>query len=216
MLDKLKIVVLISGRGSNLSNLINNQEHYKIVAVISNNPEAKGLQYANDASIPTYSFKRADYESLKKFKSAIREKVISIKPDFVVLAGFMQIIEKEFIAAFPARIINIHPSLLPKFPGLDTHKQALDNKATEHGCTVHLVDEGVDTGKIIAHARLEINQNETEESLAKRVLDLEHQIFPWVLNQIGLKNINIVSNLKVTFNDKARLSAKERFFNIEM
>jgi folate-dependent phosphoribosylglycinamide formyltransferase PurN len=122
----------------------------------------------------------------------------------------------EFIAAFPARIINIHPSLLPKFPGLDTHKQALDNKATEHGCTVHLVDEGVDTGKIIAHARLEINQNETEESLAKRVLDLEHQIFPWVLNQIGLKNINIVSNLKVTFNDKARLSAKERFFNIEM
>ncbi len=189
-----KVIILISGRGSNLSSLINAAKHYKIAAVISNNIHAPGLKIAQTAGIETTAFDRSE-SSFITHKKAIYNKVEKLSPNLIVLAGFMQILEKEFVERFTGRIVNIHPSLLPQFKGLNTHKRALDlyhqsgGVQSRHGCTVHYVHYEVDTGPIIAQSDCEIQPNDTVNTLAQRVLLQEHQLFPWVVNEIANQNI---------------------------
>ncbi|MDZ4786203.1 MAG: phosphoribosylglycinamide formyltransferase [bacterium] len=189
--DKAKIVVLISGRGSNLESLYKNAINYKIVGVISNNLESQGLVFARKNQIEAVYSKREDFLSLKELKEDIYKKVLSFSPDFILLAGFMQIIEKSFVEQVYGKLINIHPSILPSFPGLHTHEQALKAGVAEHGCTVHFVDSGVDTGPVIAQVKVEVLPNDIEASLSQRVLDKEHIIYPWVTNKLALGEITL-------------------------
>lgn len=186
-----RIVVLISGRGTNLKSLIAEAQHYRIVRVISNKGDAPGLAIARESEIPTAIHPRSDFTSLDAQKEAILAACRQESPDLVVLAGFMQIIPPEFLAAFPRRVINIHPALLPKFVGLDTHARALAAGETEHGCTVHLVDNGVDTGEILAQAKIPIVPGETAEALGARVLEREHMLYPWAINAIARGDVNL-------------------------
>ena len=191
MKTKLRVITLISGRGSNLQSLIEHAKNYEIIAVLSNKPAAPGLHFARQANISCHTFERKEFESVQSLKRCMLESALKLAPDVITLAGFMLLVEPEFIAAFPGRILNIHPSLLPKFPGLDTHARAVAAKEREHGCSVHVVDSGVDTGPLIAQAKLQILPGEDEETLAARVLKLEHRIYPWVLNQVALGEIKL-------------------------
>lgn len=182
---EFRVVVLISGRGSNLEQLILKAVDYKVVGIVSNKAEAGGLRYAKVHDIPAFVIERSQFESLSDQKRAILQKVLELKPDLVALAGFMQIIDPEFIDALSGRVINIHPSLLPKFPGLNTHSRALQASESRHGCTVHFVDKGIDTGKIIAQAEVAVLEDDTEETLAARVLEQEHQLYPKIVNQLA-------------------------------
>jgi len=206
MQSDFNIAVLISGRGSNLKSLIDNARDCKIKAVISNNPEAGGLEYAKDAGIYNRALKREDYPSLKAQKQAILEEVQSHSPQLVCLAGFMLVLQPEFVAAFPSRIINIHPALLPSHPGLDTHKRVLEAGDKYHGCSVHVVDCGVDTGPVLAQAKVEVLSSDTPDTLAHRVLSFEHQIYPWVVNSIAAGKIRIEGGGPV-FSPEARREA---------
>lgn len=200
-----EVVVLISGRGSNLQSLIANAENYQISKVISNNPNAPGLQYAHDAEIETFALSPTNAISLITHKQALYAEIKKKPPDLIVLAGFMQILEKDFVEQNQGKIVNVHPSLLPEFRGLDTHQRALaryhqsENKQSRHGCTVHFVEFDVDTGPIIAQAVCPIEPSDTEDSLAARVLQQEHRLFPWVVNEIAKQNICYKSG-KVVFN----------------
>ncbi len=213
MAAKLKVISLISGRGSNLKSLLDNAQDFEIIGVISNNPDAKGLEFAKERGIYSKAFDRKNFPSLKALKGAVLEEAKRLAPDLVTLAGFMQVLEPEFIAAFPGRIINIHPSLLPKFPGLDTHMRALEAKEKTHGCTVHVVDAGVDTGPIIAQAIVEVKPNDNEESLSARVLEQEHRIYAWVLNNIAKGEISISAG-GVSHSEKSKYEAKNLGFKI--
>lgn len=209
-----RIIVLISGRGSNLKSLIAHQESFSIAGVLSNKPEAAGLAIARAAGVPCYPFNRADYPDLAAMKSTILRQAQALNPDLLVLAGFMQILESEFINAFPGKIINIHPSLLPAFPGIDTHARAIAAKEKIHGCTVHVVDAGVDTGPIIAQASCECREGEEVDALAARVLSLEHRLLPWVVTNIARGNITIGKDGIVTFSPLAREEASMKNFSI--
>ncbi len=208
-----RIVVLISGRGTNLKSLIDGAQHYGIVRVISNKEDAPGLAVATQAGIPNTAYPRSRFSSLDAQKEAILDGTVHESPDLVVLAGFMQIIPPEFITAFPRRIINIHPALLPKFVGLDTHARALAAKETEHGCTVHLVDIGVDTGEILAQARLPIVPGDDAASLGARVLEHEHALYPWVVNTIARGDINL-NPTPAIFSSAAEQQGRARGFTL--
>ena len=214
-----RVVVLISGRGSNLRSLIAAAKSYKIVAVISNNANAPGLDFADTAGIETAAFDRNDAPSLNDHKKAIYRKVEEISPDLIVLAGFMQILEERFVEQFVGKIVNIHPSLLPQFRGLNTHKRALDlyhqsdGAQSRHGCTVHYVHNEVDTGPIIAQSACTIQSTDTEDTLSQRVLNQEHQLFPWVVNEIAIQNI-CYRNGKVEIATNTRGLGASRGFNL--
>ncbi len=187
--QKLKIVVLISGRGSNMENLAKHSENFSIIGVISNNTNAAGLEIASGLGLKVTAIPKTT--TLKAQKGAIYECVRSLQPDLIVLAGFMQILEPEFVSEFLGRIINIHPSLLPKYPGLHTHQRAIDAGDTSHGCSVHIVDSGIDTGPVIAQAAVAVETHDTADSLQKKVLEQEHKIYPWVINAISAGEIKI-------------------------
>jgi len=191
----LRVAVLISGRGSNLRNVIVHQNGYQVSAILSNTSSAPGLSFGAEFGIPTYAFDRAAFGAVKLVKSAIRQKLIELNPDLILLAGYMLIVEPELIALFPGRILNIHPALLPKFPGLDTHARALAANEREHGCTVHLVAPVVDAGPIIAQARVAVEPNDTPESLAAKVLLKEHALYPWVVQAIAAGGISLASGV---------------------
>lgn len=214
MHDDFTIVVLISGRGSNLKSIIDNASHYRVKMVISNNPEASGLQHAREAGIPGMSLNRADFSSLREFKLAILKEVQAQSPSLVALAGFMQVLPPEFIEAFPGRIVNIHPALLPAYPGLDTHKRALEAGEKVHGCTVHLVDCGVDSGPIIAQAAVEVLPQDNEHTLAARVLGFEHRLYPWVINSIASGNLRL-SAAGVSFSPECLQEASALGFRLK-
>ncbi len=202
-----QIIVLISGRGSNLQSLIQQARHYKISTVISNKSSAGGIEIANKAGIET-----AHFERKTKGDSSHREKIYqvinTINPDFVVLAGFMEIIDAQFVKQWEGRIINIHPSLLPEFRGLNTHGRALqrfnesNGQNCQHGCSVHYVDVAVDAGPVIAQATCAIQAGDNEEQLANRVLEKEHQLFPWVMNNVASNNIKY-SEAAIHFSEQA-------------
>ena len=212
--NKLSVVCFISGRGSNLNALISSAEHYEILSVISNKPSAAGLTLAQEASIPTHAVSRKSASSLLEQKNQLYSIAKNYKPDLILLAGYMQIIEVDFIAEFANKIINIHPSLLPAFPGLDTHKRALSKNAIMHGCSVHVVEAEVDSGPIIAQAECSIAPEETEETLAAKVLKHEHQLYPWVINNIALGEITIKSSGAIQYSKKVLQEASNKRFKL--
>ena len=182
MTDLLKLGVLISGNGSNLQSIIDHIENGSLKAVIkivvSNNPDAYGLTRAKKHSIPFAVLKNSDYKNKEDFDAALVKMLKENGVDLVILAGFMRIITPAFLKTFPGRIMNIHPALLPSFPGLHGQKQAVDYGVKFSGCTVHFVDEGVDTGPIIIQSVVQVFDNDTEETLAERILKEEHKIYP--------------------------------------
>lgn len=179
MVNKIRSCVFISGSGSNLRSLIKSSRDYnfpiKIKLIISNNPNAKGLRFAKQYSIP-YKFFSSDNKEKFERNSLFEIKKRKIK--FLCLAGFMKILSKNFIKAFGYKIINIHPSLLPKYKGLNTHKRVLKSKEKYSGCTVHLVTPQLDSGKIILQKKTLIDINETEKSLKTKILRQEHKLYP--------------------------------------
>lgn len=211
MTRDFRVAVLISGRGSNLGSLIRNAAQFTISRVFSDNPSAGGLKLAEDAGIPSLAFSKADFENGTALKDAIMRAVEEEKADLVALAGFMRVVPEWFVNAHFGRVVNIHPALLPKFAGLHTHERALEAGETTHGCSVHFVDAGVDTGPIIAQGSCEVMPGDDADTLAARVLKIEHVIYPWVVNNIAAGNISIHSG-KLEFADVCAREASELGF----
>ena len=172
------VVVLISGRGSNLEAIINAKLPVKFTAVISNDPQAKGLEIAKQRGISTLALNHRNYATREAFDAELASRIENFRPDLIVLAGFMRILGDAFVSRFENRIMNIHPSLLPAFPGLDTHARALAAGVKIHGCTVHFVTPQLDHGPIIIQAAVPVLPGDTEQALAARVLEQEHRIYP--------------------------------------
>ncbi|QJR14022.1 phosphoribosylglycinamide formyltransferase [Usitatibacter palustris] len=171
-------VILISGRGSNMQSLVEAGTGLQVRAVISNRPEAKGLEWAAAKGIPTLAIDHKAHASRESFDAALGEAIAAHEPDWILLAGFMRILTPEFIQRFAQRIVNIHPSLLPAFPGLHTHRRAIEEGVKVHGATVHFVTEALDHGPIIIQAAVPVLPSDTEATLAARVLEQEHRIYP--------------------------------------
>ncbi len=180
-----RIVVLISGRGSNMRALFEAKLPATIAAVISNNPSAPGLDYARRHNAETRVVNHRDFPDRSSFDAALATEVASFAPDLVILAGFMRILTETFVTRFAGRMLNIHPSLLPAFTGVNTHKRALDEGVRFHGCTVHFVTAALDHGPIVIQAAVPVLPGDDEATLAARVLEQEHRIFPtavrWLL-----------------------------------
>ncbi len=179
------LVVLLSGHGSNLQAIIEacakGQLLATVVAVISDNPKAYGLKRAQTANIPTICLNSKDYNNSVEYELALQETIDQHHPDLVVLAGFMRVLGKAFVQHYRWRMVNIHPSLLPKYRGLHTHARALAAQESHHGTTIHFVTEELDGGPIIAQTICEISADDTEDSLMNKVKNLEHQILPYIL-----------------------------------
>ncbi|PKO48920.1 MAG: phosphoribosylglycinamide formyltransferase [Betaproteobacteria bacterium HGW-Betaproteobacteria-4] len=177
-----KIVILISGRGSNMEALIAARDAgnlpVNIAAVISNRPDAAGLETAARASIPTHFINHKAFAGREDFDSRLAQCIDEFEPDLVVLAGFMRILSDGFVRHYEGRLINIHPSLLPSFPGLHTHQRALEEGVRIHGCTVHFVTPALDHGPVIIQAAVPVLNGDDEASLAARVLRQEHLVYP--------------------------------------
>jgi phosphoribosylglycinamide formyltransferase-1 len=181
------IVILISGRGSNMESVVRaaqaEQWPARIAAVISNKADAGGLAFAQSQGIPTTVVPSKDFESREAFDAALQQVIDGFAPDLVVLAGFMRILSAPFVAHYAGRMLNIHPSLLPDFPGLHTHRQALAAGVPRHGASVHVVTAELDHGPVLAQAEVDVLPGDTETTLAARVLAQEHLLYPRVVRQ---------------------------------
>ena len=173
-----RIVILISGRGSNLQSILDAKLDVQIAAVISNNAAARGIDIARSAGVDTAVIDHRSFPDRASFEAVLADKVDSYRPDLLVLAGFMRILTEGFIKRFRNRIMNIHPSLLPAFPGVDTHRRALQEGVRIHGCTVHFVTPDLDHGPIVVQAAVPVLPGDDEDRLAARVLEQEHRIYP--------------------------------------
>ena len=176
------VVVLLSGTGSNLQALIDSMRTgdspVRIAAVISNRSDAYGLQRARDAGIDTRSLDHKAFEGREAFDSALIELIDAFNPKLVVLAGFMRILSADFVRHYEGRLLNIHPSLLPKYKGMHTHQRALDAGDSEHGCSVHFVTEELDGGPLVVQAVVPVESADSAQTLAQRVHTQEHRIYP--------------------------------------
>lgn len=185
---EFRIVVLASGRGTNLQAIIDASESGrllgKVVALVSDSPDAVALERARRHGIPQVVVDRKSYASKNEFDLGLLEAVRRLSPDLVVLAGFMRLLGRSFLERFPGKVINIHPSLLPAFKGLQAQKQALDYGVKYAGCTVHFVDEGVDTGPIIGQRAVPVLPDDTEDTLAARILVEEHSLLVECINAV--------------------------------
>jgi len=183
---RLPIVVLISGSGSNLQAIIdaieNGSLHADIRAVISNRSDAHGLDRARQHGIPTAVINHKDYGDRTAFDLALQQCIDQYQPELVVLAGFMRILTTAFVDHYSGRMINIHPSLLPAYTGLNTHQRAIEAGDREHGVSVHFVTNELDGGPVISQARISIRSDDTADTLAQRVLQQEHHIYPQTLS----------------------------------
>jgi len=197
------IVILISGRGSNMQAIIRAAAEEKwpvrIAAVISNRPLASGLQVAAEAGIPVVVVDHQEYANRDAFDAALSVAIDQFAPDLVLLAGFLRILTTEFVEHYRGRMLNIHPSLLPSFPGLATHRQALSAGVKVHGATVHFVTPDLDHGPIVAQAQVPVLDDDTEASLAARVLEQEHIIYPravrhFIEGRLRLENGRVVQD----------------------
>jgi phosphoribosylglycinamide formyltransferase-1 len=172
------VVILISGRGSNMRSIVEAGTGLEVKAVISNRPAAPGLDWARSQGIPAIALDHKAHPTREDFDARLAAEIDRLAPDFVLLAGFMRILTPDFIARYPRRILNIHPSLLPSFPGLHTHRRALEAGVKLHGCTVHVVTPALDNGPIVVQAAVPVMRGDTEGTLAERVLAAEHRIYP--------------------------------------
>ena len=199
-----RIAILISGRGSNMVSIIeacdSNFLKANVCLVISNNPNAEGLLAAKDAGLPTKCIDHRNYDNRELFDSAVLAVLNKAKTEFVLLAGFMRILTPIIIDPFLGRLINIHPSLLPKYPGLNTHQRAIDAGDKEAGATVHFVTRELDNGPAIAQTRVPILPTDTAETLAKKILEKEHQIYPLGAQLLIEKKIALQGNKAIMNN----------------
>ena len=190
-----KIAVLISGNGSNLEAIINackdNIINGSVDIVISNNPDAYGLQRAKNHSLDYKIIDNNKFVTREDFDQALVEELKYSNPDLIVLAGFMRILTPVVIEAFKNKIINIHPSLLPKYPGLDTHNSVIKNGDLKHGVTIHFVNEVLDGGQIIAQGELSVDPNETEKQLKRRIHSIEHILLPKIVSKFADGSIDV-------------------------
>jgi phosphoribosylglycinamide formyltransferase-1 len=208
-----RIVILISGRGSNMQAIVNaaRAEEWpaRIAAVISNRPEAEGLRFASDNGIPTEVIPSRQYATREDFDADLRAAIDQFAPDLVVLAGFMRILTPDFVAHYQGRMLNIHPSLLPEFPGLHTHRRALEAGVALHGATVHFVTAALDHGPAVAQAVVPVLPGDTEDTLAARVLEQEHRLYPQAVRAF-LDDTYRMEHDRVVFADAASpLNRKE-------
>ena len=203
----LKLAILISGRGSNMRAILRaiKKQNIPIVptVVISNKPSARGLRIARELDVKTEiveseGFQGSRWEYDQKIIGVLNKYGVMPKNSLICLAGFMRILSPEFIKKFKNRILNIHPSILPAFPGLDAQRQAIESGVSHSGCTVHFVDEGVDTGPIIVQETVKIKNDDTEETLSKRILTKEHKAYVKAVKLIAEKKINVTGR-KVKF-----------------
>lgn len=208
----LPVVVLISGRGSNLQAIIEAAARgecpIEIRAVISNRPDAAGLQHAALSGIRTLVIDHACYSSRESFDLALMTTIDTFEPALVVLAGFMRILTPDFVRHYHGRMLNIHPSLLPDFPGLKTHARALEAGCKEHGATVHFVTEETDGGPAVAQVRMPIQDNDDVASLAARVLTGEHRLYPLVIRWFAEGRLSL-DNSHVLYDGKALQSPRQ-------
>ncbi|WP_261857845.1 phosphoribosylglycinamide formyltransferase [Photobacterium sanguinicancri] len=186
------IVVLISGNGSNLQAILDACENSiianaKVAAVLSNKADAYGLERARQANVDALHVSAANFSDRETFDKAMIEKIDAYQPDLIILAGFMRILSGDFVRHYQGKMINIHPSLLPKYPGLHTHQRALDAGDTEHGTSVHFVTEELDGGPVILQAKVPIFADDTVDNIFSRVQEQEHRIYPlvahWFINE---------------------------------
>ncbi len=190
-------VILISGRGSNMQALVEAAPGLDFRAVVSNRPAAAGLAWAGERGIATRVVDHKAHATREAFDAALANAVDEFAPDYLFLAGFMRILTAGFIDRYPRRILNIHPSLLPSFPGLDTHRRALEAGVKLHGATVHFVTPALDHGPILVQAAVPVLESDTEETLAARVLAQEHRIYPqaarWLAEgRVGFSGADVV------------------------
>src|SRR5687768_9972574 len=172
------LVILISGRGSNMQALIEAKLPVRVAAVVSSKPNAPGLEIAKMHGCETIVVDQRSYPERAAFDAALMETIDAYQPDLIALAGFMRILGDDFVNHYQGRLLNVHPSLLPAFPGLNPHRQALKEGVKIHGCTVHFVTAQMDCGPIIIQAAVQVRPDDTEETLAARVLQQEHRIYP--------------------------------------
>ena len=196
-----RVAVLISGRGSNLQSLIDavhqGQLAVSLACVISNDPQAAGLARARRAGVPAEIVDHRAYASREDFAAALAARVDGYDTDLVILAGFMRILTAGFVERYHGRLVNIHPSLLPRLPGLQTHERALEAGLAEHGASVHFVTGELDGGPIIAQARVRIGTGDGPESLAARVLEREHVLLPRVVGWLASGRVQLVDGAVV-------------------
>lgn len=197
----LRVAVLVSGSGSNLQVLIDAMQAgmlpIKIVGVISNRDDAYAVTRANDASIPVTILSHVangKRMGIKTFEHHASDQLQAWQPDLIVLAGFMRVLSSSFINSSPAPMINLHPSLLPAYKGLDTHKRAIRAGERHHGCSIHVVTAELDAGAVLTQAVLEVNQKDTAEGLQKRVQKLEHQLLPWTVLLLAKEVLSLNSD----------------------
>ncbi|CRL63189.1 phosphoribosylglycinamide formyltransferase [Proteus penneri] len=192
------IVVLISGNGSNLQAIIDacraNKITGNVVAVLSNKADAYGLERAKLADIPAYFVDPTLYNDRADYDKALIEKIDAYQPDIVVLAGFMRILSPDFVTHYQHKLLNIHPSLLPKYPGLHTHRQVLANKDSFHGVTVHFVTEELDGGPMIIQVRIPVLADDTEQSLQTRIQAEEYRIYPLAIGWLADERLKMQNN----------------------
>ncbi|MGH6950269.1 MAG: phosphoribosylglycinamide formyltransferase [Vitreimonas sp.] len=186
-MTRKRVAVLISGRGSNLQALMDaRQDAYETVLVVSNVPDASGLERARAASVEAIALDHQPYgKNREAFERDLDALLVQRNVQIVALAGFMRMLTPFFVRAWKGRILNIHPSLLPKYPGTNTHARALEAGDSEHGCTVHVVVEEVDSGEILGQSRMPILPGDTPETLAQRLLALEHELYPRCLAEFA-------------------------------
>ena len=193
-----RIVVLISGNGSNLQAIIdgchNGSISGEVVAVVSNRPDVFGLQRAADSDISQQVVDHKLYATREDYDKKLQQVIDQYQPDLVVLAGFMRILTAEFVNHFQGRILNIHPSLLPKYQGLNTHQRAIDAGDEEHGVSVHFVTEELDGGPVILQAKVPVFKNDLSDDLAARVHQQEHRIYPMVINWFCQQRLSMDSS----------------------
>jgi formyltetrahydrofolate-dependent phosphoribosylglycinamide formyltransferase len=184
-----RLAILLSGRGSNFEAIADAVEsgripNAQIVAVVSDVAKAPGLARARKRGLPTFAVERDHVGGRMAQEAKVGRILAEARPDLLCLAGYMRILSPDFVARWRGRILNIHPSLLPKYPGLSPQRRALEAGETESGCTVHRVDEGTDTGPIVLQKRVRIEPGDTEESLAARILEAEHEAYPEAINLV--------------------------------
>ena len=214
-MKKFKIAVFVSGNGSNLQALIDVSKNlncpYKIELVFSNKSNVYALKRALQNNIPTLTLDHKNFKTRQEFDSTLNNNLKKIDFDLIVLAGFMRILGREFIKKYENKIINLHPSLLPKYPGLNTHEKVLENKDKFHGATVHMVDEGLDTGKIIGFSKFKVENYDNYDSLLAKTHEIEHKLLPQICSLIATKKI-ILSKENILINGQSNQKSKEIIF----
>jgi len=215
---RLNLVVLISGSGSNLQAIIEaigaQKLHANIKAVISNRPKVKGLARAQSAGIPAITLDHKNFESRDAFDQQLIHEIDQHQPDLIILAGFMRILTDDFVAHYHGRMLNIHPSLLPAFKGLNTHQRAIDAKVKQHGVTVHYVSNELDGGPLVLQAMIDVNENDTAETLQQRVHQQEHIIYPMAIQWVAQQRIEMIE--QHVYLDKQPLEQPVKWINNQL